>query len=41
LLTDGTRREKLASAAKSAVNAYSWKTRMTGIMRVMNNTLNH
>ena len=35
LLSNTTRREKLASAARGAVKAYSWKTRMAGIMRVI------
>jgi len=41
LLSNSTRREKLAGAARSVVKAYSWNTRMAGIMRVINISLNN
>ena len=41
LLSDKARREKLAAAAREAVGAYDWKTRMGGIMRVIKTSINN
>ncbi len=40
LISDEPKRKRLASAAREKVTDYSWKTRMTGIMRVIEDSIN-